>query len=583
MTLRTVPIGRALCLVPLLLAAACATTSKRDEGWSTAVTAPSATAVTPAPVPRTPDSSGDQQSGDATAADGQTRALAQAQSASSQSSASAAAAPQTLAGLTPSQYPDLFDRMRAGFSLPNYEDRAIDTQLNWYAGNPAYLERVFDRAGLYLHHITAEVEARGMPTEIALLPVVESAFEPFAYSRSSASGLWQFISDTGRRFGLRQTWWYDGRRDVLESTRAALDYLQYMHDEFNGDWLLAVAGYNCGENCVARAVRATQAAGQPVDFWSVRSRLPQETRAYVPKLLAMKRLLASPEDYGIEFSSIPNEPYFALVNTKSQIDLKVAAKLAGITLAELSELNPAFHRWATPPDGPFQLLLPIDAADQFRESIAKLSPEDLMPVIHHTVKAHETLASIAHRYNTQPHVVRELNELGNGALVVGTDLRLPSGNTELPEKVARAAARVDRRSAGNRDSRRNARRPNIHVVRRGDTLWAVARRHKMNVSTLMRLNGISPGQSLHAGDRLVIARTTAVPARSRTAGAATAAGTASKSTGAVRHHTVRRGDTLSSIARRHKVSVAQLAAWNGLSLAAALRIGQELMLKTSSR
>src|ERR1700684_1095146 len=184
-------------------------------------------------------------------------------------------------------YDDLFDRMRAGFALDEVQEPAIDTQLAWFEHNPDYLERVFQRGQRYLYHVVTEVEARGMPLEFALLPVVESAYEPFAYSVSRASGLWQFIPDTGRRFGLKQKWWYDGRRDVIESTRAALDYLQALHDQFDGDWLLAIAAYNVGENTVQRELDFNRANGKPTDFWHLE--LPAETRAYVPKLLAMKR------------------------------------------------------------------------------------------------------------------------------------------------------------------------------------------------------------------------------------------------------------------------------------------------------
>ena len=244
--------------------------------------------------------------------------------------------------VTAPQHADLFARIRAGFKLDEHEKRAVDQQTNWYASNPEYLERAFGRAELYLYHIVAEIESRGMPLELALLPVVESAFEPYAYSRARAAGMWQFIPGTGSRFGLKQNWWYDGRRDVVESTRAALDYLQHLHDEFNGDWLLAVAAYNCGESRVAREFRKNIAAGKPVDFWSLK--LPAETRAYVPKLLAMKRLVADPDLYGLAFSAIANQPYFARVETDGQIDLKIAAEIAGITDEELYELNPAFHR-----------------------------------------------------------------------------------------------------------------------------------------------------------------------------------------------------------------------------------------------
>jgi membrane-bound lytic murein transglycosylase D len=264
-------------------------------------------------------------------------------------------------------YDDLFDRLRAGFVLDEVQEPAIDDQLAWLQRNSDYLERVFQRAQRYMYHIVTEVEARGMPLEFALLPVVESAYEPFAYSSGRAAGLWQFIPGTGVRFGLKRDWWYDGRRDVIESTRAALDYLQALHDQFDGDWLLAIAAYNVGELTVQREVDLNRAAGRPVDFWHLK--LPAETRAYVPKLLAMKRLMAEPERYGLEFAPIPNEPYFAVIDTDSQIDLKIAARLAGTSFDELVALNPGYNRWATDPDGPHRLLVPIDSADACATSL----------------------------------------------------------------------------------------------------------------------------------------------------------------------------------------------------------------------
>lgn len=461
---------------------------------------------------------------------------------------------------------DLFERIRAGFQFDDPEQARIDTQLRWYANNPEYLERVFGRSELYFHHIVSEVERRGMPLEIALLPVIESAFEPFAYSSARASGLWQFIPGTGTRFALEQNWWYDGRRDVLESTRAALDYLQYMHAEFNGDWLLAIAGYNCGEGCVARAVRNNQRAGLPTDFWNLR--LPAETRAYVPKLLAMKRLVANPEAYGIAFSPIPNEPYFVRVETNNQIDLKLAAELAGITHDELFELNPAFHRWATPPQGPHHLLLPIDAADLFRQNLAQLTPDELLRVTHHIVQPGETLATLASRYQTTPQVIRQINGLGEGPIAAGADLRVPSGSNALPDKVLRAAARVDGRGAS------GGRRPVIHVVRRGDSLWKIARRHNMSVTQLMRLNGLKPGQTLQTGKRLKVAS-----AGGSSGGSASAGG----SGGSTVRYTVRRGDTLYRIARLHGVTVAQLLSWNGIGVNAPLKPGQKITVKVPRR
>ena len=468
------------------------------------------------------------------------------------------------AGLTPEQYADLFDRIRAGFKLDDVDRFAVDQQLNWFASNPEYLERAFGRAELYLYHIVTEIEHRGMPLELALLPVIESAFEPYAYSRARASGLWQFIPGTGSRFGLKQNWWYDGRRDVVESTRAALDYLQSLHDEFNGDWLLAVAAYNCGELAVARAVQINQAAGRPTDFWSLR--LPAETRAYVPKLLAMKRLVADPESFGLAFTHIANQPYFARVDTQGQIDLRVAAEIAGVTYDEVYELNPAFHRWATDPAGPYFLLLPSDSADAFRANVVQLTADERLKVKRYDVHSGDSVTSIARRFNTTPQIVRQLNDLPNGALVVGTELRVPAEAISLPPKVLRAAALVDSHD-------RRVLRPHLRVVvHRGDSLWAIARRHGVDVNTLALMNGLQPGDPLRAGQHLRL--TVATPSSS---------GTGKVSAGGASHarkvtYTVRDGDTLARIARVFQVTVAQIKGWNSLS-ESAVWPGQRLLIR----
>jgi membrane-bound lytic murein transglycosylase D len=453
----------------------------------------------------------------------------------------------------PAQYADLFDRMRAGFKLDDGEDRhAIDQQLRWYANNPDYLQRAFGRADLYLYHIVNELEARGMPLELALLPVVESAFEPYAYSRASASGLWQFIPGTGSRYGLRQDWWYDGRRDIVESTRAALDYLQSLHDEFGGDWLLAIAAYNCGEIIVERSVAMNRAAGRPIDFWDLW--LPKETRAYVPKLLAMGRLVRDPAAYGLEITHVVNQPYFARVASGGQISLKVAAEIAGITPEELYELNPAFHRWATDPVGPYYLLLPVDAADVFTQNIAQLSADQLLGVTRYTVKHGDSVASVATQFHTTTNVIRELNDLPEGRLTVGDELRVPSAEMELPAKVLLAAARVDGRVRG--------RRPHVLVVRRGDTLFSIARRNGMDVNTLAALNGMQPGDALRAGQKVQVTSAGGSPSHSRSH----------------RHvvYTVRSGDTVAGIAQLFQCSVPQLLAWNGLSAQTHIHAGQKL-------
>jgi membrane-bound lytic murein transglycosylase D len=462
-------------------------------------------------------------------------------------------------------YDDLFDRMRAGFALDEVQEPAIDQQLAWLQHNPDYLERVFQRGQRYMYHVITEVEARGMPLEFALLPVVESAYEPFAYSSSRAAGLWQFIPGTGVRFGLKQNWWYDGRRDVIESTRAALDYLQALHDQFDGDWLLAIAAYNVGENTVQRELDYNRAHGKPADFWHLT--LPAETRAYVPKLLALKRLMAEPERYGLEFAVIPNEPYFAVIDTNSQIDLKVAAQLAGTSYDELVALNPGYNRWATDPDGPHRMLVPIDNADGFETALKTLSADDRVPFAVHEVTRRETLASIAKQYGTSATVISHINDLKGGKVAVGESLKIPQISGQLPDKVLLAASRVDRPQS---DLGGRRQRQIVYRVRAGETLTSIARRHGIPVSTLARLNNMGTSESLVKGQRLVIK---ASARRYRDEGA---------EAGRRVLYTVRRGDTVYSISRQFQVSVPQLKTWNGLNQHHQIRAGQRLVMYVDS-
>jgi membrane-bound lytic murein transglycosylase D len=462
-------------------------------------------------------------------------------------------------------YDDLFDRMRAGFAFEEVQEPAIDVQLAWFEHNPEYLERVFQRGQRYMYHVITEVEARGMPLEFALLPVVESAYEPFAYSTGRAAGLWQFIPGTGVRFGLKQDWWYDGRRDPIESTRAALDYLQALHDQFNGDWLLAIAAYNVGENTVQRELDFNRANGKPTDFWHLR--LPAETRAYVPKLLAMKRLMAEPERYGLEFAVIPNEPYFAVINTDSQIDLKVAAQLAGTSYEEIIALNAGYNRWATDPDGPHRMLVPIDNADAFEAALKSLGPDDRVPFVSHDVARKETLAMIAKQYGTSAGVIAKINGLKGNSVTPGETLKIPLMSGPLPDKVMLAANRVDRpeTDVGGRKQRQI-----VYRVRAGETLSSIARRHGMPVSTLARLNNLGAQDALVKGQRLVIK---ASARRYRDEGTVS---------GRRVLYTVRSGDTVYSISRQFQVSVSQLKSWNGLNERHQIKAGRRLVMYVES-
>jgi membrane-bound lytic murein transglycosylase D len=483
---------------------------------------------------------------------------------------------------------DLLARLRGGFSLAEAVDPAVAREVKWYAQHQQYLDRVFQRADLYLFHIVEELERRGMPAELALLPIVESAFDPFAYSRGRASGLWQIIPGTGKRLGLAQNWWFDGRRDVLESTRAALDYLAAMHEQFDGDWLLAVAGYNSGEGNVERALRRAEADGKPRDFWGIKSYLPAETRTYVPRLLAVRELVADPVKYGIALPPLVNEAQFAVVETGSQIDMALAAKLAGIDTDRLYALNAGVNRWATDPDGPHRLLVPAAQAETFASALAELGERERVQWTRHRVKQSESIGQIADKYQTTVAVLREVNSLRGNTIRAGDYLMIPTATAALHSYTQSADMRAERQQGEARSGNRQE-----HVVRSGETLWSISQSYGVDVRSLASWNSMAPGDVLSVGRDLIV-WTREPAAAARGAGAATAAAVAPVTTTAsatdsaagalaldqIRQVTyvVRRGDSLSSIARRFRVSVPQLLEWNDFNAAKYLQPGQQLVM-----
>jgi membrane-bound lytic murein transglycosylase D len=467
---------------------------------------------------------------------------------------------------------DLFVRLREGFALPAVENPAVTRNAEWFARHPDYLERVFHRARLYLPHVAAQIEARGLPAELAFLPVIESAFDPFAYSHGRAAGLWQIIPGTGTRFGLKQNWWYDGRRDVVESTRAALDYLEYLHRLFDGDWLLAVAAYNCGEGTVSRAIRSNRAAGRPTDFWNLR--LPAETRAYVPRLLGLARVLAEPDRHELVLLQIPNAPAFTTVELDGQIDLAVAAELAGIELADLQILNPGFNRWATDPDGPHRLQLPLDAADAFASAVAELSPEERVRWHRHQVRPGDTLGAIARKYRTTVGVLQSVNGLSGTQIRVGSHLMVPTSTRSVTEYPLSA----DNRLASLQDRERAGRVRVEYTVRSGDSFWSISRRHGVGVRELAAWNGMAPGDTLAVGRKLVVWQS-----RARQSSSTPASTPASAAPGAATqirrvNYTVRRGDSLYRIANNFRVTIDDIKRWNNLDGGRYLQPGQRLIL-----
>jgi membrane-bound lytic murein transglycosylase D len=447
----------------------------------------------------------------------------------------------------PVAFGDVLERVRDKFALPDAEHPRIDRELQWLQRNPDYVARVFDRARFYLHFVANEVEARGLPGELALLPVVESAFYPFGYSRSHASGLWQFIAPTGERFGLKRNYWQDQRRDVLESTRAALEYLTQLHDRFDGDWYLAIAAYNYGTGNVQRAINRNLALRRRTDFFSLS--LPAETRAYVPKLLAVARLVSDPAAHGMYLAPIPDTAYFRVVPTDGPVDLRLMAELAGMDTEQLQMLNPSWNRWITDPDGPHRLLVPEIVADDFTSQLSQLDANGRARLGAHSVAAGESLASIAGHYRVPETFIDRMNAGKRADLQPGDELLVPVG--DVTQLRAGLGSDLERR---------------IHRVRSGESLWSISRRYGMTVSQIARINGISTRALLHPGQRLQVS-----------GAAASAADQPLPAAGKV-SYTVRRGDTLSGIAKRFAVTVRQLQAWNNLGGSTLLRAGQLLTI-----
>ncbi len=459
---------------------------------------------------------------------------------------------------------DLWDRLRESFRLQGHNHPKIQPYLDWYARNQGYLDRVAERARPFLFDIVQEVERRGMPGEIALLPVVESAFQPFAYSAGRAAGIWQFIPGTGRRYGLKQNWWYDGRRDVRAATRAALDYLENLNKQFDGDWLLALAAYNSGEGRVHRAMKANRKKGKPTDFWSLS--LPEETRGYVPKLLAISTLVEAPERFGVRLLSLPNQPQLAEVDTGSQIDLALAAELAGLSIEEIYRLNPAYNRWATAPDGPHRLLLPIDRAESFRDGLAKLGSRGRVRWERHRIKPGENLGSIARRYQTSVALLQEVNQIRGQWIRAGDSLMIPVATRHLRHYLSE-----DRRKQAIQDTQRRGNKVK-YTVRPGDTWWGLSRRHGVGTKELARWNGMSPRDPLFPGQQLVIWSKRGKAAKTNFTAALDGARHQKI------HYRVRKGDSLARIAQRFKVTVAKLRRWNALPKGKYLQPGQRLTL-----
>ncbi|MCW5622466.1 MAG: transglycosylase SLT domain-containing protein [Burkholderiales bacterium] len=405
-------------------------------------------------------------------------------------------------------YGDLWDRIRNGFAMAEIDSPLVQRHEAWYLNRPEYVERMVARSRRYLFHIVEELEKRGMPMEIALLPMIESAYNPVAQSHMSAVGMWQFIPSTGKEYGLQQNWWYDARRDVLAATQAALDYLQYLHQRF-GDWELALAAYNWGEGAVSRAITNNRKAKRPTDYMNLK--MPKETRNYLPKLQAVKNIVSDPVVLGMALEPIPDRPYFAVVKVPAHIDVAMAAKLADVPLEEFRYLNPGHNRPVITVANR-QLLLPVDKVDIFNANLQS-NDQPLVTWQTYQLKDDDTLESVARKFDIDLSRLREVNGLGgNRGTRPGQMLLVPmedDADTNLDETYDSPEFRAPLADHTQRM---------IYRVKRGDTLSSIARRHGVSIASLKAWNGLR-NDRVQAGQRLNVQEPARASAGSSKAGA----------------------------------------------------------------
>ena len=476
---------------------------------------------------------------------------------------------------------DLWDRIRDGFALQELDTPLVQNHVDWYAARPEYVQRMVARSQLYLYHIVEEVEKRGMPTEVALLPMIESAFNPKAYSTSHASGIWQFIPSTGKHFGLEQSWWYDGRRDVTAATDAALDYLQKLHDMFDS-WELALAAYNWGEGSVQRAIAKNRKQGLPTDYLSLT--MPAETRNYLPKLMAIKQIIMDPAARNLSLAPIPNRPYFVSIASTQHIDLAVAARLAEMPLHDFVSLNPAYNRPVINAKNSRALLLPVDKADIFASNLESYD-KPLVSWKSYTPARGEKIDKVARRFSISVARLKEINSITkHNKLLAGQTLLVPLNRNEA---TVSAFDEVSVESEVSEPSSVSSRL--IYAVKKGDTLTSVAKRHKVSATQIKALNNLGSNH-LSNGQKLVIRQETlargkfaAVKGKPEKQAAASrekpvklvAAKSAKRSQ---RYYTVRRGDTMDSIAKRFNVATNDIQRWNNISGKRGLTPGNKVTL-----
>lgn len=464
---------------------------------------------------------------------------------------------------------NVWERVREGFELPEVNADIVNRQERFYASKPEYFKRMLDRSHKYLFHIMNEVERRGMPTEIALLPMVESSFVPSANSHVGASGLWQFMPSTGRQYGLEQTWWYDGRRDVLEATRAALDYLQNLYAQF-GDWNLALAAYNWGEGNLSRAMAKATASGLLPTYENIR--MPNETRNYAPKLLAIRNILQNPEKFGIKLDKFPNKPYFVAVSTGKHMDMSVAAKLADMSLTEFKELNPAYNLPVFAYKPGRQMLIPANRVEKFEANLDKWD-KPLLTWTVFTPNSDQTASDIAQEHGMSTAELLAANNLRSTTLAAGRPVLVALKSSTAPDE--RLLDATDTGPA-----------PSIPVMVAKATPAVISVANNSSDPAAILAGKLSqpvrPIQVAQVEPATVKNAPSAQPARlieaKRQDSSATQVKPVLTASADESSYTIASGDTLYSISRRYNVSVTDLKSWNNLQ-DNTVKLGQVLKLK----
>lgn len=446
-------------------------------------------------------------------------------------------------------YDNIWDELAVNMSMGDRHLEDFDGYLNFYLRNQKHLARVSERAKPYLHYILSEVKKRNMPYEIALLPVIESGFRPDAHSHQSAMGLWQFIPQTAHLYGLERNWWYDGRRDIVQSTQAALNYLQKLYELNDNDWLLALASYNGGIGNVWKAAKRYQKKNKTdadPDFWQLRRYLPKETQHYVPQLLAVAHVVKHRAELNIQLEPIENKPFFEVVEIDKQIALNQVASLSDTPNDLLSLLNPGYLRAATPPNGPHHIVLPLENSSQFQNQLNENPSIFDIQWTRHKVKAGDTLSEIAAKYHTSSSAIRKLNGMKSSTIRIGKTLLIP-----VPQNVAIAQATQSRKKMAYKGPK------SIHTVRAGESLWTIARYYNVDTKTLCNWNNISVKTPLRVGQKLEIR---------------------SDQYGHQIRYTLKKGDSLWTVAQKFGVTTSQLSGWNKISRQEVLQPGMELIV-----